>query len=372
MAQRFLELDSLRGLAALSVVSHHLVLALPLAFVLHGVAPVANGYEAVLLFFVLSGFVLNLPFLEPPEQGGVDYWRFCLKRLCRIYLPYLVAISIGCVGMAIWGHQRVDGLSAWFNTAWQGPSAFAAWRTHLDLLSNSAIGSLDPVVWSLVIELRVSLVFPMLAYVVNRLNWAWVMGLAIASDIAACLMGACTHVSHGMAFELARTCHYLPMFMVGMLLARYRLQLIKAFQALTRWQRWAYTGVGLMGYYAHQGLLDGHFPFLEDWLIVVSVAMLVIGVLGSPTVAAALRKPALLRLGTISYSLYLCHVLVLLVLVHAAHGYLPLPWLVAAVVPLSLWVAWLAYRFVERPAMALGRKLSSLRGVLPTAEVSVL
>ena len=42
------------------------------------------GHEAVIFFFVLSGFVLSIPFY----RRFVPYTPWIIKRCCRIYLPY--------------------------------------------------------------------------------------------------------------------------------------------------------------------------------------------------------------------------------------------------------------------------------------------
>jgi len=53
------------------------------------------------------------------------------------------------------------------------------------------------------------------------------------------------------------------------------------------------------------------------------------------------------------------HVVVLLTVVHAFGGVAPLPVLLAAIVPLSLAMAELFYRLVERPAMRLAARAAA-------------
>lgn len=80
MKQRFEELDSLRGIAAMSVLVFHCLISFPLFYNANYSQQFSNklvefftstplkllwsGNEPVLLFFVLSGFVLALPFLK--------------------------------------------------------------------------------------------------------------------------------------------------------------------------------------------------------------------------------------------------------------------------------------------------------------------
>jgi peptidoglycan/LPS O-acetylase OafA/YrhL len=99
-------------------------------------------------------------------------------------------------------------------------------------------------------------------------------------------------------------------------------------------------------------------------------AATVAAVAGTFAVAFAARHrpmPCLLRfLGTVSYSLYLTHVLVLLVVGRMLSGlaYRPVPVRLAtgmAVLALALAVAWTAYRTIERPAQRLGRRIATER-----------
>ena len=63
--RRFRELDSLRGLAAITVVFHHFsrICSPQIIHVLDRtpLRILVAGHQAVILFFLLSGFVLTLP-----------------------------------------------------------------------------------------------------------------------------------------------------------------------------------------------------------------------------------------------------------------------------------------------------------------------
>jgi hypothetical protein len=89
--KRLLELDALRGLAALMVPLYHprLLFGLHLPGFEHYLwsGPLhilVAGPEAVILFFVLSGFVLALPIVQRKQ---LPYHAYLIRRICRIYLP---------------------------------------------------------------------------------------------------------------------------------------------------------------------------------------------------------------------------------------------------------------------------------------------
>src|SRR5882762_8330002 len=84
------QLDALRGIAALMVVINHFVLVGPLWWVTRSpLRVVALGHEAVILFFILSGFVLTL---QLNSSSRINYLDYLIKRICRIYLPYLAVL----------------------------------------------------------------------------------------------------------------------------------------------------------------------------------------------------------------------------------------------------------------------------------------
>ena len=84
-------LTGIRGVAALWVVAHHLAGGYGLAASNHFLR---EGYLAVDLFFVLSGFVLALNHGEDLAANRTSSSTFYLWRLGRIYPLYFVLISM--------------------------------------------------------------------------------------------------------------------------------------------------------------------------------------------------------------------------------------------------------------------------------------
>lgn len=96
------KLDSLRGFAAIYVVLHH---ASPKHLDILGFN-VANafrfGQEAVILFFLLSGFVINHSF---QKSSNKTFRRYFFKRATRIYIPLVFVMLLGW----LLASMRVDG-----------------------------------------------------------------------------------------------------------------------------------------------------------------------------------------------------------------------------------------------------------------------
>ena len=86
------KLDALRGLAALYVVIHHSVPKSIMLFSLNIANLFRFGEEAVILFFLLSGFVINFSFVKSRDKTFRTYF---FKRVTRIYIPLLIVMMLG-------------------------------------------------------------------------------------------------------------------------------------------------------------------------------------------------------------------------------------------------------------------------------------
>ena len=96
---RFAALDSLRGVAALMVLAFHCwkigLFEQPAGWAAHlwywtPLNWLIIGRPWVILFFVLSGFVLSIALERAGASQG--YAGFVLRRMCRIYLPFAASI----------------------------------------------------------------------------------------------------------------------------------------------------------------------------------------------------------------------------------------------------------------------------------------
>jgi peptidoglycan/LPS O-acetylase OafA/YrhL len=81
-----------------------------------------------------------------------------------------------------------------------------------------------------------------------------------------------------------------------------------------------------------------------------------------------LTTPAIHHLGQISYSLYLIHGTILFVLIHTLLGHVQMSRLLPIYLFGTLLVSEIFYRLVERPAMLLGRRLTTPQTALPQTE----
>jgi peptidoglycan/LPS O-acetylase OafA/YrhL len=367
---RFIELDSLRGLAALIVVLHHLRLlwqgdAQPASAIARGlnslVSPVGNG--AVILFFVLSGFVLSLPAVAGKTQ---PYSTFAIRRIFRIYLPYLAALATSVAG-AFWLHGIITR-SSWFHFFWSEPVDWHLVLQHVMFVGVYNTDQFDNPIWSLVHEMRISLIFPLLCAFVLRFKSKWSLVIAFGLTATAVMIQKQPLL---ISWQIAESVHIAGLFVLGIFLARERGSLVEWF--LRRPRRFAAALIAMTAaslfLYLFLGpqstdSIERYFPHvmtcIRHWLIALSSGGLMIISMSLASWKRVLHWPPIHFLGEVSYSLYLWHFVVVLYCVHLLYGKLPLLVILCLALILSIAVSSFSYRWIEKPSMNLGRKLSNL------------
>ena len=385
---RILELDALRGLAAVTVMVGHCLILFPnyerptrgishlAGLNLLKYTPLAllsaRDDAAVVLFFILSGFVLALPYL-----GSRTPWypAFLVKRLLRLYPAYLVAVALAIAGAALLGPARAPDLSSWANAPWHGASGLGLIADHAALLPSFANTHYDPVLWSLVHELRVSLVFPLLVVAVLVAGPA--RGLAAA--LALMVGGVVLDDRAGHSPDYFQTLFYVPAFVGGIVLARRRAPVLRRFAALAGPARGLLLAAGV-ALYTYPSWVGGTWfrgassDIAQLAAITAGGCVLIVCALGSVRAGAFLRRRIPQFLGRISYSLYLLHPVVLLALLHLAREGMPVAAIIALMWAICIPLAALCYRWVELPGIALGKRIARaldgrrpLRGRPPVA-----
>jgi len=164
-------LTGVRGIAACIVMVFHVGSAKI------GGPLMRNGYLAVDLFFILSGFVMALTYTRNFEGNAVfrAYREFLIRRIARIYPLYVIATVIMGSLIAVGADDRAAFLT---------PRVVVA---NLVMMQTWLIGpSLDPVAWSISTEWAAYLLFPLLVCLPLSRR-AWIR----AASCGACLSAIC-------------------------------------------------------------------------------------------------------------------------------------------------------------------------------------
>jgi peptidoglycan/LPS O-acetylase OafA/YrhL len=386
-AYRVTSLDSLRGLAALAVFACHFLQIYPSAYStlsvpswmqhrpLGGPAGVINhvitwtpahllwgGQEAVLIFFVLSGYVLAMQFAE----GREPHWRhFIFKRLCRLYPPFLVTLIVALVIRQI-VLTLVDRLDQ-FALPWATPVDYLVIADHLFMLNRASANVIDPPMWSLVHEVRISMIFPLLVGSVLRFPAAITLPVAISLALASVtLVPADVYRSSGgeVVYSLCGTIFYSYFFVVGILAARYRSTLARLCRASSRLVQGGVIALALVLLNAQSNFGPGlaSHPAIANLIEGLGAVILVVLASAADARKSILHWAPLSWVGKVSFSLYLLHVPIL----YAAASLCGPLWGGLAALAIIFPIAGLSYAWVEAPAIAFGRAhMNEERGVKP-------
>jgi peptidoglycan/LPS O-acetylase OafA/YrhL len=346
--------------AALVVAISHTssVYALPSAARI-AIDAVCNAHASIIVFFVLSGYVLTGS-LQRRGLSLKSVEGFFIGRLFRLFPALWVASAISALFLFLFPQLLIrPAPSGWFVLfLYPFPS-----RMQLVLAALAIDKSLIMPVWTIFIELMGSAMMPLfvaLAFWRRQLfNWTLVgMGLA------AYLLAHAPHRLNSLA--------YLFDFALGASLASGRWtfsegkslpKLLGGIMALVFFRSIWFAACNGQPMPLNVGYEDP-LPMLVEGLS----AFFLIGILASEHGRIRLLRNAwAVRLGDVSYSLYLIHfpvtVLVAKLLRHVFSGETSSATatvvLMVTALTISLGAASLIYRFVEVPSIALGKKVSN-------------
>ncbi|MEO7477665.1 MAG: acyltransferase, partial [Lysobacteraceae bacterium] len=304
-------IDLLRGLSILLVVIHHIGLRIPLkktdvgAYVPHRLLSALNynGYEAVFVFFVISGFLIAGHALRRwGDLASIDAKAFYSRRFARI-VPCLIALVIVLSALHLIGfddyviHHAGQSLPR---------AIFAALGLHLNWYEGSTgylPGNWD-VLWSLSIEEVFYLGFPLLCLILRKQTLLLIVLAALALSLPITRAALAEN-------EIWQEKAYLPgmaAIAAGVIaaLAAHR------FDAIALPVRRVLCAIGLIGIACN--LLFGSvlWPLIGNGLMLVltlSAGILLVG-LHRDASTAPRGTFWLVSMGRLSYEIYLIHMFV--------------------------------------------------------------
>lgn len=347
--------DSLRGIAALIVVLHHLALSIsfgeqsPTAWILENTPLhiLTAGRASVMLFFVLSGYALS-----SMMRGGLDYVDFVARRVCRIMIPFWLSILASAVLYVLLRPAPLPAVSDWMNAAmWSQALTWPSIFKHMAMTGMASDTFLSGVMWSLVYEMRISLLFPLIYIACRRaprLTGVMAAGLFCVLAFLIQQRQIPVYATDTAAQGVMLTFYYAPFFVMGCLL---HLHAAAVRHFLQNRSTYFLAALGMAAF----ALLNAG----QDGLIGLGAATTLALVLALPRLSALLNARPIAWLGRISYSLYLTHLLVMAALFHVFARDGVLPYILA--LPAALACAQIFHWGVEMPAIALGRLWISAR-----------
>ncbi|TXM96668.1 acyltransferase [Methylobacterium sp. WL64] len=348
-ASRRLEyLESLRGLAAFFVVLHHHYMTAPVFIEYVRFTPLRiliNGRSSVIFFFVLSGFVIVYGILNKSRE--FSYPNFVLRRFIRIYLPYAASGLLAIVFYLTLNLESYSDTAITFNEMWSQPLRLSNIVQFFLLAGTSTANTINTVAWSLVYELRISLLLPLLYFL--GIRFPWTLWLFIVAELVAnrFRQDSVPFFGTDVISGLDVTIHFVLPFVLGIFLA-------------IRFSQGTMPDFGAMPVRATLLLCLSLILLMifRDEPASLGAAILIFVAVGSRRLQDFLRWPILIKLGTISYSLYLTHAIVLQATVRVFHGVVPIWVSLAISLAACIAIAVIFYHFVEKPTHQLSQRIS--------------
>ena len=330
------DIDGLRAIAVLAVVWYHAAMG----------RAMAGGFTGVDIFFVISGYLISGIIWGNLEAGRFSYRDFYARRVRRIFPALLLVMAAAlAAGMLILWSAEYAMLGKHVAAGAAFVSNIVSWREagYFDVAGES-----KPLLhlWSLGIEEQFYILWPLLLGFAWNRRWPL---LPVVGGVAAVSFGANLYVVHG---HDAAGAFYLPFtrfweLMAGGLVAHLALHRAHWLARHGAWRSWLGAGCIAAGFY----FINPHRAFPGWWaLLPVTGAMLLISAGTEAWFNRVVLGSAPARwIGRISYPIYLWHWPLLAYTTILASGqkihqdtyhYLAL---------LSIPLAYLTYRYIERP-----------------------
>ncbi|RWF29897.1 MAG: acyltransferase [Mesorhizobium sp.] len=346
----YLNLDALRGVAAICVMLYHFS-----PFIADGkVLP--SSYLAVDLFFLLSGFVIAHAY-DRKIEAGMGFGTFLLVRLIRLYPLYLAGTLLGAFYLLIKNTLMPGDYMPMSDIAMM----LTTGMLFIPLVGNAyhTIFPLNPASWSLFFELLVNIAYVLLFFALSKR----VLSALVAGSLALLIVAAMFSGTLDFGMTGATIASGLPRvafsFFLGVLMCRSMAQ----------------GGLGFLrrGYWAEMALLltlvifaiapaGGGARAGYDLICVVLLfpVMVTVG-------AAAPTRPGLAKLfgwlGRISYPIYIIHTPMLMIIAGAGKAasidpFANHPWFGIAMAGAVIVIADVATRIYDEPVRRFLQRLT--------------
>jgi peptidoglycan/LPS O-acetylase OafA/YrhL len=325
------DLQVLRGIAVLLVVLYHLE-----------VNGFDNGYLGVDIFFVLSGYLMALICVK---DDAVNFYKRRLKRLLPAYFVtvLLTTLTVAFVAVPVDANQRFDNI--WFDLIGASNVAFWLNNSYFDSTAFKPLLNL----WSLGVELQFYLIAPfLLPFLRTRLYVA--IFLIVGSMVAAFIM---TTISPKTSFFMMP--FRLWEFLLGALAAWYPIKHVGMGRKQVLISILVFLFATIIFLYPLDGkqtsIVYGH-PGLATALIAVATAIMVSMSLDSLLSRDSLVIKCLTKIGDYSYSIYLVHFPVIVLVNYESFGGTKLGYSstmsLIVMIAITVILSYLMYNYVEK------------------------
>nr|WP_172889865.1 acyltransferase family protein [Bradyrhizobium sp. ORS 285] len=328
------DIDGLRAVAVIGVLVFH---AFPRLL--------PGGFAGVDVFFVISGYLITGIIDRQCANGTFSFRSFYARRILRIF-PSLIIVVLATFAIA-WFVFPVGEMEA-LGSNIMGAAAFA----ENFMLHEQIVGYFDPGaerlpllhLWSLGIEEQYYIIWPAALMLITR--WpsqkaAIVAALGLGS-LVVCLATPAGEAAWAFYSPTTRGWELLAGSLLAVLMGQ------RAARPIAPALRNLLAAVGVAGIAVALFGFSVSSPWPGVRSIVPVLATMVLIATSGTLVHRVLASPPIVFVGLISYPLYLWHFPLIAFTKLQFGGEVP-EWILLALLGLSAGLAWLTYRFIERP-----------------------
>lgn len=339
--RHFGSLDGLRAISILAVIWHHCHIFSDQSWNIS-----AAGAQGVTLFFAISGFlIVTLLLRERDAHGAIQLSKFYARRALRIFPLYYLVLCIYVVVVWIFERHTKPGFEFFNNLLY-----FATYTSNWFVSLEGRV--IFYFVWSLAVEEQFYMVWPW----VERHFTSKIAFIAMA--VIVLVVGVWQLFSSAGVAMAAK----LPLAIGGGVLLAHCLHSKRGFALAWAFLGWRWCSAAM----AVLCLVLLAYPFGGSAVLASFAFVLLVGacvIREDHGLALSLKWSPLVYIGTISYGMYLLHMLsknaVQRIAGAVIGSHLPDSVLFAATVAVSICAATLSFRYFEKPFLRIKSRFNS-------------
>jgi peptidoglycan/LPS O-acetylase OafA/YrhL len=352
-------LNGLRFIAALVVILHHVEFIKPrlgLSINTHFFLP---GHYGVILFFVLSGFLITyLLFKEYESSGGIDLKKFYIRRILRIWPLYFLAVG------AAFTYQFVRGEIETMTLI----KSLLLYIFFLPNVANVFYPLIEYIyhLWTIGVEELFYLIWPVLLLLFySRMVYMSALTVAVFGFGKPVLLYIVSNFFPGhndvLAIFLNLEFECMAIGAIGAYILYFRKErLLKIIY--NRWVAGISLALVLVFFQFH------YYLYINSVIYSLLFIILILNISTNPLFVLKLENPVLTYLGKISYGIYIFHIFVIGMTMAVLMKFIDIKneWFdmvlahgISAL--MTIGVASLSYEYVEKPFLSLKERFSVLK-----------
>ncbi|MEP7278933.1 MAG: acyltransferase [Bacteroidota bacterium] len=349
------ELEGLRFLAIIPVVIQHCVERWYRNDYTPGVSGISDalinyclgGGVGVYLFYAISGFILPLPFavkrLSGKPMGSLKL--YFMRRLTRLEPPYILVMLLLAISALVL-HKMGTGETLGY---------FFSGITYSSTLIYKHFNQLNPVIWSLEVEIQFYIIAPFITWLVFGIkDFGKRNGVIAGSILLIVFIQEQTGISNGGNVLRYTVLGQLQYFMIGILMVNLYLEHKLQPKGYTRWWDVAATIAifSMIGFRWVSG-------YGKTVLFIIALTTLFVGAFRSGAFNRFMKRPWIMAIGGMCYSIYLLHLALAQASIELLHSVNPqaknsLLWFSAYVLFFGVCLVLIVpvfYLLIEKPCM---------------------